>query len=156
MTGHKNCEEFRRRPFLPTVLLLRRSGQDASSGSRPDSEATALSVCFLHLCNVKYFCLECRMLKGGGIMRLNFAGALVAAALILACGCAARDVGPINTVGSEAPPPTPKFITDGGDDGSTVMALAFSGGGMRASAFSFGVLTALDDIVVDEIPYRRS
>lgn len=96
------------------------------------------------------------MRKGGGMMRLNFAGALVAAALILACGCAARDVGPINTVGSETPPPTPKFITDGGDDGSTVMALAFSGGGMRASAFSFGVLTALDDIVVDEIPYRRS
>jgi predicted acylesterase/phospholipase RssA len=86
---------------------------------------------------------------------LNFVGALVAALVILS-GCVARDVGPINTVSSEAPPPTPKFIPDGGDDGSTVMALAFSGGGMRASAFAFGVLTALDDIVVDEAPYRRS
>lgn len=76
----------------------------------------------------------------------------------LAClyGCAAKDVGPINLAGSDAPPPTPRFIADGGDDGSTVVALAFSGGGMRASAFSYGVLTALDDIVVDEVPYRRS
>ena len=81
--------------------------------------------------------------------------ALVAALAIL-CGCASRDVGPINLAGSDAPPPTPEFITDSGDDGSTVVALAFSGGGMRASAFSFGVLTALDDILVDEIPYRRS
>lgn len=86
---------------------------------------------------------------------LRSIGALVASLAIL-CACVARDVGPINLVGSDAPPPTPKFIADDGDDGSTVMALAFSGGGMRAAAFSYGVLTALDDIVVDEIPYRRS
>lgn len=88
-------------------------------------------------------------------MRLSFVGALLACLAFL-CACGARDVGPINLVASDAPPPTPDYITDGGDDGSTVVALAFSGGGMRASAFSYGVLTALDDITIDEIPYRRS
>lgn len=81
---------------------------------------------------------------------------LLVVSLAFLCSCAAKDVGPINLASSDSPPPTPKFIADGGDDGSTVVALAFSGGGMRASAFSYGVLTALDDIVVDEIPYRRS
>jgi len=71
-------------------------------------------------------------------------------------GCAAKDVGPINVASSDAPPPSPTFIADSGDEGSAVVALAFSGGGMRASAFSYGVLTALDDIVVDERPYRRT
>lgn len=88
-------------------------------------------------------------------MRLSFIGSLLVV-LALFSGCAARDVGPINIADSKAPPPEEKYITDGGDDGSTVMALAFSGGGMRASAFSFGVLTALDDLIIDEIPYRRS
>lgn len=76
--------------------------------------------------------------------------------LLTIAGCAARDVGPINLVHSDAPPPSPDYLTDSGDDGSTVVALAFSGGGMRASAFSYGVLTALDDMVVDEVPYRRT
>lgn len=88
-------------------------------------------------------------------MRRDFFGALLAS-LALLSGCATRDVGPINIVNSYAPPHEAKYITDGGDDGTTVMALAFSGGGMRASAFSYGVLTALDDIYIDEIPYRRS
>lgn len=89
------------------------------------------------------------------VIRLNFFSTL-GAALILLCGCAVKDVGPINSASSDSPPATPRFLADGGDDGSTVMALAFSGGGMRASAFSYGVLRALDDVVVDEIPYRRS
>lgn len=86
---------------------------------------------------------------------IKFTGMLVAA-LIFLSGCAARDVGPINIASSAAPPHAPDFITDSGDDGSTVVALSFSGGGMRASAFSYGVLTALDDLIIDEIPYRRS
>ena len=81
---------------------------------------------------------------------------ILAASLACLYGCVANDTGPINLASSASPPPTPKFIADGGDDGSTVVALSFSGGGMRASAFSYGVLTALDDIVVDEVPYRRS
>src|SRR5690606_35833857 len=78
------------------------------------------------------------------------------ALLTLLSGCAQRDVGPINIVASNAPPAEEQFITDSGDDGSTVVALSFSGGGMRASAFSYGVLTAFDDLFIDEIPYRRS
>lgn len=92
---------------------------------------------------------------GDDVTGVNFIGMLIAALMFLS-GCAARDVGPINLAGSDAPPSTPDYLTDGGDDGSTVVALSFSGGGMRASAFSYGVLTALDDIVIDEIPYRRS
>ncbi len=87
--------------------------------------------------------------------RAGVVGAIMTC-LALLSGCATSDVGPINVATSEAPPPTPRFIPDSGDDGSTVVALSFSGGGMRASAFSYGVLTALDDIVVDEQPYRRS
>ncbi len=71
-------------------------------------------------------------------------------------GCVATDIGPINETALGTPPPSPEFVTDSGDDGSTVVALAFSGGGMRASAFSYGVLRALDDIVVDNAPYRRT
>lgn len=75
---------------------------------------------------------------------------------LLVGACAAMDVGPVNSPLDTLPPPSPEFITDHGDDGSMVVALAFSGGGMRASAFSYGVLRALDDIVVDEEPYQRS
>ena len=88
-------------------------------------------------------------------MKSGFAGAALAL-LTLLSGCAQRDVGPINIVASNAPPAEEQFITDSGDDGSTVVALSFSGGGMRASAFSYGVLTAFDDLFIDEIPYRRS
>jgi predicted acylesterase/phospholipase RssA len=76
--------------------------------------------------------------------------------LLAVAGCVASDVGPINLARSDVPTPTPEYLSDSGDDGSTVVALAFSGGGMRASAFSYGVLTALDDMVVDEAPYRRT
>lgn len=77
------------------------------------------------------------------------------AALILTA-CSAGDVGPINSHAEKAPPPSPEFVPDPGDDGSMVIGLAFSGGGVRASAFSYGVLRALDDIVVDQKPYRRT
>ncbi|TGS35572.1 patatin, partial [Mesorhizobium sp. M1D.F.Ca.ET.184.01.1.1] len=42
--------------------------------------------------------------------------------------------------------PSPTYIPDPADDGSTVVGLAFSGGGTRAAAFSYGVLRALDDV----------
>lgn len=77
------------------------------------------------------------------------------ASLVALAGCA-KDVGPINLMHSALPAASAPFIPDSGDDGSTVIALAFSGGGTRAAAFSYGVLTALDDLVVDELPYRRS
>ncbi|WP_411956265.1 patatin-like phospholipase family protein [Arvimicrobium flavum] len=76
--------------------------------------------------------------------------------LAVLAGCAARDVGPINTPVERALAGSPEFIPDPGDDGSTLVGLAFSGGGMRASAFAYGVLQGLDEIVIDEKPYRRT
>ena len=87
-------------------------------------------------------------------MRFHLAFAI--AVSLLAAGCVADDVGPINVLTSEAGHPSPTFIPDPGDDGSTVVGLAFSGGGTRAAAFSYGVLRALDDIVIDEQPRRRT
>ncbi|MDI6026349.1 patatin-like phospholipase family protein [Corticibacterium sp. UT-5YL-CI-8] len=89
-----------------------------------------------------------------GMMK-KLRGAVIGSAMLLA-GCVAMDVGPINTQTHLPQPPSPEFFPDSGDDGSTVVGLAFSGGGMRASAFSYGVLRALDDIVVDEKPVRRT
>jgi len=89
-------------------------------------------------------------------MRLVSRLALAVLACLLAAGCVADDVGPINVEVSRVGQPSPTFIPDPGDDGSTVVGLAFSGGGTRAAAFSYGVLQALDDIVIDEQPYRRT
>ncbi len=90
----------------------------------------------------------------GYSMRFRLAFAI--AVSLLAAGCVADDVGPINVLTSEEGHPSPTFIPDPGDDGSTVVGLAFSGGGTRAAAFSYGVLRALDDIVIDEQPRRRT
>lgn len=81
---------------------------------------------------------------------------LALSALAVLAGCTVRDVGPINTLTTEAQPASLDYIPDVGDDGSTIVGLAFSGGGMRASAFSYGVLSALDELIIDEVPYRRS
>ena len=78
------------------------------------------------------------------------------AVLMTLAGCVADDVGPINTLTREAGHPSPTYIPDPADDGSTVVGLAFSGGGTRAAAFSYGVLRALDDIVIDERPKHRT
>lgn len=95
--------------------------------------------------------------KGGVMTGLGkLAASSLLAGLFILSGCAAKDVGPINLVRAGVPQSSPEFIADAGDDGSTIVGLAFSGGGMRASAFSYGVLRALDDMVVDEIPYRRT
>ncbi|MDQ2704331.1 MAG: patatin-like phospholipase family protein, partial [Pseudomonadota bacterium] len=72
------------------------------------------------------------------------------------CACATPDVGPINTHVAHAGPPSPEFIPDPADDGSLVVGLAISGGGTRAAAFGYGVLSGLDQVVVDLHPKRRT
>lgn len=74
----------------------------------------------------------------------------------LLAGCVAGDRGPINVFTAEVGPASPKYIPDPGDDGSLVVGLAFSGGGARAAAFAYGVLTGLDEAVIDEVPHRRT
>ncbi|PWK75523.1 patatin-like phospholipase family protein [Aminobacter sp. AP02] len=81
--------------------------------------------------------------------------AALSAALSLA-GCVAGDVGPINTLTTQVGESSPEFIPEPGDDGSTVVGLAFSGGGMRAAAFAYGVLRELDATIIDEQPVTRS
>ncbi len=70
--------------------------------------------------------------------------------------CATADVGPINTHVVDAGRASPEFVPDPADDGSMVVGLAISGGGTRAAAFGYGVLTGLDQIVVDQRPKRRT
>lgn len=89
--------------------------------------------------------------EAGLRLRVVFVAVLMAVA-----GCVADDVGPINHLTPQAGHPSPTYIPDAADDGSTVVGLAFSGGGTRAAAFSYGVLRALDDIVIDEQPKRRT
>ena len=52
--------------------------------------------------------------------------------------------------------PSPEFVPDPADDGSTVVGVSFSGGGTRASAFGYGVLRGFDDVVVDQFPKQRT
>jgi NTE family protein len=69
--------------------------------------------------------------------------ALVGAALF---GCASIDNAPINR--PSALPRLTQVNTVAGDDTlrTTIVGLAFSGGGTRAAAFSFGVLEGLNDV----------
>jgi predicted acylesterase/phospholipase RssA len=80
---------------------------------------------------------------------------VVSAGLILSA-CTLTDVGPINTHVAEVGRPSPEFVPDPSDDGSTVLGLAISGGGTRAAAFGYGVLRGLDEVVVDGHPRRRT
>ena len=89
----------------------------------------------------------------GFSVRSVFSG-LLAVACFAAAGCSAIDTTPINLVTQQTPPSSPEHLPDPGDDGSTVVALSFSGGGTRAAALAYGVLTELDTLVIDEIPYR--
>ena len=70
-------------------------------------------------------------------------------------GCASRDTGPINVFTPQVTQVSSHFINDFGDDGALVVGVSFSGGGMRAAAFAHGVLSALDETVIDEEPRRR-
>ena len=78
------------------------------------------------------------------------------AAALAATGCTLVDTTPINFVTPAPTAPSAPYIPDRGDDGTTVLALSFSGGGTRAAALAYGVLLELDSLVVDEHPYRRT
>jgi predicted acylesterase/phospholipase RssA len=83
-------------------------------------------------------------------------GAVCLATAIAASGCAVVDTTPINVVSQQPPTASPDYIPDPGDDGSTVVALSFSGGGMRAAALAYGALLELDTLEIDKFPYRRT
>ena len=73
-------------------------------------------------------------------------GALIAAGLAALAGCATRPVNP--PLAQVQPQAGYRYETRVGParDGDTLLVLAFSGGGTRAAAFSYGVLEALRDI----------
>ena len=87
-----------------------------------------------------------RLLALAGAVALSIGGLLAA--------CASIDNAPINR-----PSALPKLTaanTVGGDDTlrTTIVGLAFSGGGTRASAFSFGVLKGLAKIdLIDQVRF---
>lgn len=78
------------------------------------------------------------------------------AAAISTAGCVAVDTTPINFVSTQPAAPSPDYIPDTTDDGSTVVALSFSGGGTRAAAFGYGALLELDALTIDEFPVKRT
>ncbi|WOC16120.1 patatin-like phospholipase family protein [Pseudochrobactrum sp. MP213Fo] len=86
-------------------------------------------------------------------MRISIS--FISAALLTLSACASRDIGPINDHETIIDSKRTDYIADAGDDGSTVVALAFSGGGTRSAAFAYGVLQALDEIIIDEYPDKR-
>lgn len=88
-------------------------------------------------------------------MRFLSTGFALASAL-LSVSCVSGDVGPINQLVSVVGRDSEEFIPEASDDGSTVVGLAFSGGGTRAAAFSYGVLRELDEMVIDMQPERRT
>lgn len=89
-------------------------------------------------------------------MSAGFLRGIVLGALIVLAGCGSVDTTPVNKVTSQSHTPSPDYIPDFGDDGSTIVALAFSGGGMRAAAWAYGTLLELDAMVVDTVPYKRT
>jgi predicted acylesterase/phospholipase RssA len=81
-------------------------------------------------------------------------GALLCGVLLSACST--TDAGPINVFREQVGQYSPQFVSDPGDDGSLVVGLSFSGGGIRAAAFAYGVLRELDAAVIDEVPLVRT
>src|SRR5690606_20903683 len=95
----------------------------------------------------------------GLLVRSAFSGLLRAscvAAALAVTGCGSINTTPINQISEQTPPSSPEYLPDSGDDGSTVVALAFSGGGTRAAALAYGALLELDSLVIDDAPYRRT
>src|SRR5271169_589153 len=81
----------------------------------------------------------------GRFQRLTSAGRVVACSALLAA-CAQIHNDPINQPLLPGAPPSAELgrgVETYYDD--TVVALSFSGGGTRAAAFSYGVLTAFDE-----------
>jgi predicted acylesterase/phospholipase RssA len=66
--------------------------------------------------------------------------------LLLSAGCTTTFNLPANTPVADGLQPMPPLTTTPDVGGDTAVALAFSGGGTRAAAFSFGVLRGLDQI----------
>ena len=75
------------------------------------------------------------------LRRAPWVSALAAAATALLASCASLDDAPINTATETGGATAAAHFPDDGD-GETLIGLAFSGGGTRAAAFSYGVLTA--------------
>lgn len=100
-------------------------------------------ICFSHL------------QKPNAEQNVRYSISLISALLLSLSACASKDVGPINSHETTLISKRTDFIAEYGDDGSTVVALAFSGGGTRSAAFAYGVLQALDEIVIDGYPQQR-
>ncbi|WP_378943347.1 patatin-like phospholipase family protein [Mesorhizobium sp. ANAO-SY3R2] len=101
--------------------------------------------------------LTCQLkahVRGDGVRTLTTGFALACA--VVSVSCVSGDVGPINELVSTVGRDSEEFIPEASDDGSTVVGLAFSGGGTRTAAFSYGVLRELDEIVIDTQPERRT
>jgi NTE family protein len=74
----------------------------------------------------------------------------VAACVLVVTGCAAIHNDPVNLpTANAAADQVPINFEAGGADDSVVIGLSFSGGGMRAAAFAFGVLQELE-----RLPFR--
>jgi len=72
---------------------------------------------------------------------------LAIASLLVLGGCASIHNDPVNVLAANASlTPAPIDFEAGGADDSTVIGLSFSGGGMRAAAFSYGVLSELEQV----------
>jgi predicted acylesterase/phospholipase RssA len=95
-----------------------------------------------------------RLSVAGILWKLSQVLFLIAAVSLSACRTV--DTTPINIVDDAPKSPSPAYIPDTGDDGSTLVALAFSGGGTRAAAWAYGALLGLDSMTIDTSPYRRT
>lgn len=76
---------------------------------------------------------------------------VVATSLLALEGCASIRNDPVNVPTAEGGGRLPIDFETGGAEDSTVIGLSFSGGGMRAAAFSYGVLTEME-----QVPSRRA
>lgn len=70
--------------------------------------------------------------------------------------CTTRNVGPINELALDADQSSPSLRSDLEQDDTLLIAVAFSGGGTRAAAFAYGVLTELDTIEIRQTPRKQT